>query len=212
LNASSAHCGWIGTTEEPAAFTEEYVLSHNGEHLAIYLALVEEIAQAYEGIQPLRFFHAGLDEDWSLGPRPVNLHLQWVDAIYDEITSHGATMMIWHDNWTATQHFLDDGHGYPEMSVLVWDYQTPIRDASKSASASILGRGLQAGFCFWGNGVPSDFQWWFSLQNPLQKGFVGVHWVHGTVCKEPTDTLFEKVVFTYMHKNAQQFWNAQDLQ
>jgi hypothetical protein len=212
LNASSAHYGWIGTAEEPAAFTEEYVLSHNTEHLAIFLALVEEIAHAYEGIQPLRFFHAGLDEDWSLGPRPVNLHLEWLDAIYAETTSHAAKMMIWHDNWTGTQHFLDHGRNYPQMRVLVWDYQTPIQTASKTTVGDVLGRGLEADFCFWGNGVPSDFQWWFSVQNPLRRGFVGVHWVHGTVCKQPTSPVFHKVVDTYMRKHAQQFWNAQHLE
>jgi hypothetical protein len=212
LNASSAHYGWIGTTEEPAAFTEEYVLSHNAEHLATYLALVEEIAQAYEGTQPLRFFHAGLDEDWSLGPRPVNLHLEWVDAIYAETVSRAAKMMIWHDNWTGTQHFLNQGQNYPQMRVLVWDYQTPIQTASKTTVGNILARGLEADFCFWGNGVPSDFQWWFSLQNPLRRGLVGVHWVHGTVCKEPTSPVFLEVVDTYMRKHAQQFWNAQHLE
>ncbi len=212
LNASSAHYGWIGTVDEPADFTEEYVLSHNAEHLAIYLALVGEIIQAYESVQPLRFFHAGMDEDWSFGSRPTDLHLQWVDEIYSEVISHGKKMMIWYDNWTATQHFLTYGQNYPDMRVLVWDYETPIQNTAKIAVENALARGLETEFTFWGNGVLSDFEWWFSLQNPLQKGFIGINWVLGTACKEQTNSVFEETVNTYIRKHANQFWNAEHLE
>lgn len=212
LNASSAHNGWMGTAEAPFTFTEEFAKRHNDEHLAIYLALVREIAEAYEGVQPLRFFHAGLDEDWSLGLRPADHHLQWVDAIYSEVTSQAMKMMIWHDNWTNTQHFLARGDDYPDMSVLVWDYGTPIQSAAKEAVELILDRGLETRFTFWGNGVPADFEWSFSLDNPLQRGFVGVHWVRGTACTETSSERYAKTVNTYMRKHANQFWNAQHLE
>jgi len=212
LNASSAHNGWIGTVDEPADFTEEYVLSHNAEHLAIYLALVDEIIQAYEGVQPLRFFHAGMDEDWSFGSRPSDLHVQWVDAIYSQVTSHGKKMMIWYDNWTLTQQFLTYGQNYPDMRVLVWFYESPIQNVAKVAVQNVLDRGLETSFTFWGNGVLSDFEWWSSLQNPLQKGFLGINWVVGTVCKEQTSSVYEVTVNTYMRKHANQFWNAEHLE
>ncbi len=212
LNASSAHYGWIGTEEDPVDFREEYVLSHNAEHLATYLSLVQEVIQAYQGVQPLRFFHAGMDEDWSFGFRPADLHLQWVDAIYNEITSHGVGMMIWYDNWTLTQYFLTYGQNYPDMRVLVWDYTTPIQTATKTAVQNILARGLETCFTFWGNGLPQEFQWWFSLQNPLQKGFTGINWVLGTGCGELPSSVFDETVNIYMRKHANQFWNAEHLE
>ena len=211
LNASSAHYGWIGTVDDPIEFTEEYVLSHNAEHHAIYLALVEEIIQAYEGVQPLRFFHAGLDEDWSLGARPADLHLQWVDDIYSEVTSHGMKMMIWYDNWTKTRHFLSYGQDYPDMRVIVWNYAIPIRFVVKNAVNIILDRGVEICFAFSGNGVPADFKWWSSLQNPRQKGFVATKWVRGTLCEEQTSSIFQETVNQYIWKHANQFWNADHL-
>ncbi len=211
INGSAAHNGWIATVEEPIEYTEEYAVSHYAEHWAIYSALVQEIIQAYDGVQPLRYFHAGMDEDFTFGPRPIDYHLNWVDNTYSLITSNNIKMVVWFDCWTATDWFINQGHLYPDMHVAVWDYYTPISELAKNRIVQILDRDLEVSLTLWGNGTPADFDWWFSLQDPLQKGGIGLNWVYPTACTDMTDPVFEETVNTYMRTSAHLFWNAEHL-
>lgn len=208
INGSSAHNGWIATVDEPIEYTEEYAISHFEEHLAIYLNVVQEILEAYQGVQPLRYFHAGMDEDFTFGPRPPAYHLLWVDAAYSLIASHNVKMMVWFDCWTCTPHFMNEGHNYPDMQVAVWDYYTPVSDFAKVKIEHVLERGLEVSLALWGNGTPEDLAWWSSLEDPNQMGFIGLNWVNGTACQEMTGTVFEETVNVHMRKDSNLFWNT----
>ena len=212
INGSSAHNGWIATVDEPIEYTEEYAVSHYEEHLAVYLGVVEEIIQAYDGVQPLRYFHAGMDEDFTFGSRPLDYHLQWVDAAYSLITSHNVKMIVWFDCWACNQHFINEGQNYPNMHVAVWDYFTPVSDFARTKIGQVLERGLEVSLALWGNGTPEDLAWWSSLQDPGQRGFIGLNWVNGTMCREPTSQVFEETVNVYMRKCSDLFWNAAHIQ
>ncbi len=212
LNGSSAHNGWIATSEEPIEYTEDYAVSHYDEHLAIYLAVVQEIIEAYDGVQPLRYFHAGLDEDFTFGARPMEYHLQWVDAVYSLITSYGIKMLVWFDCWACTDYFINQGQNYPDMHVAVWDYQTPVSDFAKVKIGQTLDRGLEVSLTLWGNGTPADLAWWSSLQDPLQRGGIGLNWVYPTACTDSPVRVFEETVNTYMRNDSNLFWNAGHLE
>ncbi len=212
LNGSSAHNGWLATADAPIEYTEEYAVSHYDEQLAIYLALVQEIIEAYDGVQPLRYFHAGLDEDFTFGSRPMEYHLQWVDAVYSLITSYDIKMLVWFDCWACTDFFINQGQNYPDMHVAVWDYHTPVSDFAKVKIGQALDRGLEVSLTLWGNGTPEDLSWWFSLQDPLQRGGIGLNWVVPTACTDSPARVFEDTVNTYMRSSANLFWNGGHLE
>ncbi len=210
INGASSHYGWIGTSENPVEFTEEYSLAHNDEHLAIYLELIQEIFDAFQPIQPLRYFHTAMDEDWSFGPRTKTTHAAWVNQAYDLIaTGNNSKMMLWHDDWTMTTDYLYNSVNYPNMHVMVWDYNTYLPLTTMEEMKAVAQKGMEVSWGLYGNGRSSEFTTWFANNNPLMKGFAGIKWTKsGSACQEPSSAIYSSTINTYMRKHARQFWNG----
>lgn len=206
LTGSSSSHGWIGTAEAPVEYTQEYCLAHDEEHLVIYKSLLQEIVDAFASVQPLRYFHVGMDEDTTFGPRSLFRHRQWVSESYDLLAANGVKMMIWHDTWTTTADFLYGYENYPNMHVAVWDYHTFIPFSTFQTINEVVTRGLEVSQAFLGNGLRSDFNHWFLNHGPLKKGFTGVYWMQGgTTCREES---LDFLLHNYIRRHAHQFWNA----
>lgn len=209
LTGSSSSYGWIGTREHPVEYTEEYSVTHNAEHLRIYKNLIQEIIDTFRPIQPLRYFHIGMDEDCKFGPRSLETHEEWVKESHDLITSNHVRPMIWHDTWLQTEAYKNNHRLYPEMHVVVWDYNEPVPVSTMIRIKDVARRGMEVSWALFGNGTPLDFERWFDFYSLLQKGFVGTRWTkEGTLCREQTSPLFTSTVNQYIRKNAHQFWNA----
>ncbi len=209
LNGSSGHYGWIGTSEEPVEYTEAYSIAHNEEHLAIYKDLIGEILDATETVQPVRYFHAGMDEDWNFGPRCGDYYRQWVNETYDLLTGRGVKMMIWYDNWISTPDYTNNYLAYPDMDVVVWDYSEPIPPSTFLKIHDVTDKGMEVTWALSGNGLHNDFVHWLNIGSELQKGFLAIRWTkRGTICKGPPSDLFPTTVNGNIRKHAQQFWNT----
>jgi dienelactone hydrolase len=209
LTGSSSSYGWIGTREDPVEYTEAYSNRHYEEHLDLYKGLIQEIIDTFDPVQPLRYFHAGMDEDCEFGPRSLEAHQAWVKESYDLITSNDIKMMLWHDAWLETEAYESDYDNYPEMHVMVWDYNEPVPITAILQMKDVARKGMEVSWALYGNGMHTDFELWFHRFHPLQKGFVGTRWTkEGTMCQDPSSNVFQSTVNRYMRKNADQFWNA----
>ena len=209
LTGSSAGYGWIGTREDPVEYTEAYSDRYYEEHLEIYRGLIQEIIDTFDPVQPLRYFHVGMGEDCEFGPRSLEAHQAWVKESYDLITSNDIKMMLWHDTWIETEAYQRDYDNYPEMHVMVWDYNEPVPITVSLRMKHVARKGMEVSWALYGNGMDTDFDLWFYLFHPLQKGFAGTRWTkEGTMCQDPSSNVFHSTVNRYMRKNADQFWNA----
>jgi hypothetical protein len=135
-----------------------------------------------------------------------------VDAVCSLITSYGLKMIVWFDCWACTDRFVAQGQQYTDMHVAVWDYFTPVSDLAKLKIEQVLEKGLEVSLTLWGNGTPEDFAWWSSLQDPLRRGGLGLHWCPSTACREQTSQTFEDTVNIYMRSSSHLFWNAEHLE
>ncbi len=205
LTGSSSSHGWIGTEENPVEYTQEYSTAHGEENLAIYKDLLQEIVDAFEPVQPLHYFHIGMDEDTTFGPRSWDMHRHWVNEAYSVLTASGVHPMIWHDIWTQTPDFTQDYANYPDMHVAVWDYHTFIPNGVYAKIDDVVSKGMEVSQAFMDNGYNRDFQRWFSDPSPLKKGFIGVYWSRqGTTCRQDA---FDYLLPTYIRSDADKFWN-----
>ncbi len=206
LTGSSSSNGWIGTTENPVEYTEEYMLAQDAANLVIYKDVLQDIVDAFAPVQPLQYFHIGMDEDMAFGPRSGTMHRQWVNETYTLLSTNNVRTIIWHDTWTNTPDYINDYANYPNMHVAVWDYRTFIPDDVYMKINDIASKGMEVSQAFLENGWSPDFQRWFQNPTPLKKGFIGVFWNQsGTTLKpEAFDYLIHKHIRTDAHK----FWNA----
>jgi hypothetical protein len=150
-----------------------------------------------------------MDEDCEFGPRSPEAHQAWVKETYDRITSNGIKMMLWHDAWLDTEAYESDYENYPEMHVMVWDYNEPVPLTSILEMKDVAKKGMEVSWALHGNGMPMDFELWFARFHPLQKGFVGTRWTkEGTMCQGPGSSMFRSTVNQYMRKHAHPFWSA----
>jgi len=208
LTGSSSSHGWIGTEENPVEYTQEYSIEHEETNLAIYKDVLQEIVDEFAFVQPLQYFHVGMDEDTTFGPRSWDMHRQWVNESYSLLTSNNVKMTIWHDIWTLTPDYLYNYANYSDMHVAVWDYRTFIPDDIYTKINDIASKGMEVSQAFLENGWTPDFQRWFSNPNPLKKGFTGVFWIwtqEGTMCRQEA---FDNLIPTYIRSDAHKFWNA----
>jgi len=212
LNGSSAHYGWIGTVENPVEYTPEYCLLHVEDHLVIFKALIQEIIDAFEPVQPLRYFHAGMDEDWSFGYRTQVHHMYWIDEVYNLLAANNVKTMIWSDNFLlSAPNYIDnaDPDVYPDMHLMFWDYNEPLPPITMPDMKYIASKGIEVSWGLHGNGLPSEFRSWFYNHNPYLKGFMGMRWTRsGTICQEDTSVVYLDTVYNFMRKHARQFWWA----
>ena len=206
LTGSSSSNGWIGTEENPVEYTEEYMLAQDEANLAIYKDVLQEIVSEFALVQPLQYFHAGMDEDLAFGPRGGGMHRQWVNEAYGLLTSNNVHMMIWHDTWTQTPDYLYNYENYSDMHVAVWDYRTFLPNDIYAKINDIASKGMEVSQAFLDNGFAQDFERWFSNPSPLKKGFAGVFWtLFGTTC---TPQGFDYLIPRNIRADAQKFWNA----
>jgi len=207
LTGSSSSNGWIGTVDQPVEYTPDYIAEHDAENLVTTKAVIQEIIDAINPVQPVRYFHVGMDEDIKFGPRTLEQHEYWVDQLYDLLTANGVKTMLWHDTWIQTDAYRYDYSEYPEMHILVWDYSTPIPLTIRYFWINhIVSKGIEVSQSFLLNGEREDFQAWFSSPDPLKKGFICVAWnQEGTFCKEED---YEPTVNVNIRQNAHKCWNA----
>lgn len=206
LTGSSSSYGWIGTEENPVEYTEAYSLANDEANLDIYKDVLQEIVGAFSLVQPLEYFHIGMDEDITFGPRSGDMHRQWVNEAYAVLTSNNVRMMIWHDTWTQTPDYLYNYANYSDMHVAVWEYSTFIPDDIYAIIDDVVSKGMDVSQAFLDNGGTSDFERWFSTPSPLKKGFTGVFWNQsGTACNS---SAFDYLLPRNIRQGAQKFWNA----
>lgn len=206
LTGSSSSHGWIGTEENPVEYTVEYSLANDETNLAIYKDVLQEIVGEFAPVQPLRYFHVGMDEDLSFGPRSGDMHRRWVNEAYGVLTSNNVHTMIWHDTWTLTPDYLYNYANYSDMHVAVWHYSTFIPENIYATIDDIASKGMEVSQAFLENGWKRDFERWYSNPSPLKKGFTGVFWNQsGTTCKPQT---FDYLLSRNIRTDAQKFWNA----
>jgi hypothetical protein len=207
LTGSSSSNGWMGTEENPVEYTEEYMLAHDEANLAIYKDVLQEIADAFAPVQPLQYFHIGMDEDLAFGPRSGAMHREWVNEAYGVLTSNNVRPIIWHDTWTLQSDYLYNYANYPNMHVAVWDYHTFLPDYTYAKINDIASKGMEVSQAFLYNGFTQDFHRWFSNPSPLKKGFTSVYWSRaGTTCQPAA---LDNLLHNNIRVNAQKFWNAE---
>ncbi|TFH55386.1 MAG: hypothetical protein E4G90_11815 [Gemmatimonadales bacterium] len=206
LTGSSSSHGWIGTEDHPVEYTAEYSLANDEANLAIYKDVLQEIVSEFALVQPLQYFHIGMDEDLAFGPRSGDMHRQWVNEAYGLLTSNNVRMMIWHDTWTLTPDYLYNYANYPDMHVGVWHYSTFIPDDIYTKINDIVSKGMEVSQAILENGRTPDFERWFSNPSPLKQGFTGLFWIQtGTTCKQQS---FDYLIPRNIRTDAQKFWNA----
>jgi hypothetical protein len=206
LTGSSSSHGWIGTEENPVEYTEEYSLANDEANLLIYKDVLQDVVDGFAPVQPLQYFHIGMDEDLTFGPRSGDMHRQWVNETYGLLTSNNVRTMIWHDTWTQTPDYLYNYADYPNMHVAVWEYRTFIPDDVYVKINDATSKGFEVSQALLENGWSSDFERWFAHPSPLKKGFTGVFWNQsGTTCNPQA---FDYLLPRHIRTDAQKFWNA----
>ncbi len=207
LTGSSSSNGWIGTVAQPVEYTPDYIAAYDAQNLITTKAVYQEIIDAIDPVQPVRYFHVGMDEDTKFGPRTLEQHEFWVDELYDLLSANGVKTMLWHDTWIKTDAYKYSYPAYPEMHILVWNYDTPVPITIRHIWINdIVSKGMEVSQSFLLNGEPADFQAWFATPSPLKKGFINVVWnQEGTFCKEEH---YASVVNIHMRQNAHKCWNA----
>ncbi len=206
LTGSSSSNGWIGTTESPVEYTEEYMLAQDAANLVVYKDVLQDIVDAFAPVQPLQYVHIGMDEDITFGPRSGEMHRHWVNETYTLLSNNNVRTMIWHDIWTITPDYINHYASYPNMHVAVWDYRTFIPDDVYTKIDDIASKGLEVSQAFLENGWTPDFQRWFANPSPLKQGFIGVFWNQsGTTLRAEA---FDYLLHNHIRTDAHKFWNA----